>query len=158
MKILAINGSHRGRRGHTAYLLDRLFTGARAAGAECEEETLATLELRRCLACARCQEEGFRFQCVHDGEDDVRGVFHKIGDADLVVWASPVYVFGLSSLLRTFLERFFCIGDTADLCVSPRCTPPTSRPVASWPPPGASAGRRSAARTARWCRCRCSPG
>lgn len=118
MKILAINASHRGRRGHTAYLIDRLFTGARATGAECEEVTLASLELRRCVACDRCQKVEPRFQCVFDGKDDVHEVFQRIAGADLVVWASPVYVFGLSSLLRTLLERFYGTADCADLRVS----------------------------------------
>ena len=41
MKLLAINGSHRGDKGHTRHLLDLLFQGASEAGAECEIVTLA---------------------------------------------------------------------------------------------------------------------
>ena len=36
MKILAINASHRGDQGYTRFLIDRLFQGASAAGAECD--------------------------------------------------------------------------------------------------------------------------
>ncbi|HEY3445329.1 MAG TPA: flavodoxin family protein [Myxococcales bacterium] len=111
MRILAINGSHRGHRGHTGFLIDRVFAGAREAGAECEEVTLAQLRVQRCLACDRCQKREPRFECVLDDKDDVRAVFRKLAAADLVVWATPVYVFGISSLLRTFLERFYCTGD-----------------------------------------------
>lgn len=118
MRILAINGSHRGHRGHTGFLIDRLFAGAREAGAECEEAVLAELKIQRCLACDRCQRREPRFQCVFDGKDDVRAVFEKIASADLVVWATPVYVFGISSLLRTFLERFYFTADAGHFRVS----------------------------------------
>jgi multimeric flavodoxin WrbA len=36
MKILAINGSNRGKHGYTQFLIDKVFEGAKANGAECE--------------------------------------------------------------------------------------------------------------------------
>jgi hypothetical protein len=38
--------------------------------------------------------------------------------ADIIVYATPVYVFGLSGLLKTFLERLYGRGDSGDLSVS----------------------------------------
>ena len=43
MKIIAINGSHRGTMGYTHFLIEKLFEGAKKEGAECEEITLAKL-------------------------------------------------------------------------------------------------------------------
>ena len=41
MKILVINASHRGEKGHTHFLINKLFQGAVTAGAECEAIVLA---------------------------------------------------------------------------------------------------------------------
>lgn len=38
MKLLAINASHRGDKGHTCFFVDKLFKGATEAGAACELE------------------------------------------------------------------------------------------------------------------------
>jgi len=44
---------------------------------------------------------------VYDGKDDVRAVFKKMAEADLIIYATPVYVFGMSGLLKIFLERMY---------------------------------------------------
>lgn len=115
MKIVAINASLRGDRGRTRFLLDRLLEGASEAGAECEVVTLARLKINRCLACDWCHAPEHPLQCVQAGKDDVRDVFEKMAGADLLVYATPVYVFGLSSLLKTLIERMYGTGDVADL-------------------------------------------
>lgn len=118
MKILAINASYRGDKGHTRFLIDKLFEGATAAGAECQVVTLAHLKINRCLACGRCQTADHHLECVHDGKDDVAALFRQMAEADIVVYATPVYVFGLSGLLKTFLERFYSRGNSRDLRIS----------------------------------------
>lgn len=115
MKILAINASLRGSRGYTHFLIERLFEGARAAGADCETVTLADLDMRRCLSCDRCHAGGSLNPCVLAGKDDTEGVFARMAAADLIIYATPIYVFNLSSLLKTLLERFFGTSDVRDL-------------------------------------------
>ncbi|MCK4514401.1 MAG: flavodoxin family protein, partial [Spirochaetaceae bacterium] len=87
-------------------------------GAECQVVTLARLKINRCLACGQCQTAEHSLKCVHDDQDDVAAVFHQMAEADIVVYATPVYVLGLSGLLKTFLERFYGRGDSRDLRVS----------------------------------------
>jgi multimeric flavodoxin WrbA len=106
LKILAINGSHRGRKGFSQVLIDRLFTGARQAGASCETVVLAEYTIERCLACWACQHQGRLLPCVHTGKDDVSGIFKQMRQADLLVFATPIYIFNLSGLMKTFIERF----------------------------------------------------
>ena len=115
MRIIAINGSHRGDKGHTRFLIDKLFQGATVAGAECEVVTLAKLKINRCLSCGQCHTEENHLRCVHDGEDDVRAVFQRMAEADLIIYATPVYVFTLSGLLKTFIDRMYATGDVFDL-------------------------------------------
>jgi len=125
-KILAINGSHHGDRGFTRFLLDLLFEGAREAGAECEVLTLANLTVNRCIGCDHCQRNvtvpvnaaTFTPHCAWDGKDDVRMIFDRMAGADLVIYATPVHVFGMSGLMKNFLDRIYALGNSADFCVS----------------------------------------
>jgi len=120
MKILAINASHRGDRGHTHFLINKLFQGATVAGAECETIALAKLKINRCLACGHCHTDDHPLQCVYDDKDDVRAVFRRMAGADIIIYATPVYVFGMSGLLKTFIDRMNATGDTFDLKMSKR--------------------------------------
>ena len=115
MKILAINGSYRGRQGHTSFLLSKLSKGAVFAGAEFDVVNLAELKINRCLSCGKCNSPEHHLQCVFDDKDDVRSVFEKMAWADILVFATPVYLFGLSSLMKTFLDRTYATADVFDI-------------------------------------------
>lgn len=118
MKILALNASHRGRRGLTQILLERMSEGAHEGGAEFETIVLAEREVRRCLGCEDCHTgEGPR-RCVFEGRDDAGAIFRSMREADILVFATPVYIFAMSSLLKALLERFNSECDTGDLRVS----------------------------------------
>jgi multimeric flavodoxin WrbA len=118
MRILAINASYRGDRGYTRVLLDKLVSGATAAGAECEIVTLAHFKLNHCLACDKCQTEEHYLSCVLKEKDDVQQIFQKMSDADLFVFAAPVYVFGISVLLKTLLDRTHGMSDCSKLILT----------------------------------------
>jgi multimeric flavodoxin WrbA len=125
MNLLALNASLRGPHGHTQFLIDRLFDGARSAGAACESLTLSGLKINRCLGCNRCQDsaqpagpDGYTLDCVYAGKDDVTRIFEKMRTADLLVFATPVYVFGMSSLLKILFERLYGVCNCAELRVS----------------------------------------
>jgi NAD(P)H-dependent FMN reductase len=118
MRILALNGSHRGRRGATQALLDRMERGAREGGAEFETVVLAEKEIRRCLGCEACQAAPGLGECVLGGKDDAAAVFSSMRGADILVFATPVYVFGMSSLLKSLIERFNSECDAGDVRVT----------------------------------------
>jgi len=119
MKILAINSSYRAERGYTAYLINLLFEGARETGAECETISLAGIRMNHCLVCNYCQKHArliseapdgtpqYQLKCIHTDKDDVQMVFDKMSQADLIIYATPIYVFNISSLLKLLLERFY---------------------------------------------------
>jgi len=118
MKILAINGSYRGDKGHTRVLIDKILSGVRAAGSECEIVTLAHFKINRCLACDRCQSKESYLKCVQSEKDDVQQIFQKMSESDLLIFATPVYVFGFSVLLKTLLDRTYGISDCSKLILS----------------------------------------
>ena len=105
MKILAINGSHRGRRGCTQFLLDRLAEGAASVGAEFETVALAEHQINACLACDVCCKPETLGHCVFEEKDDAKMVFNRMKAADVVVYATPAYVFNMTGLMKTFLDR-----------------------------------------------------
>ncbi len=107
MKILAINSSFRGPKGMSALLIDKLFEGATENGAECEAIHLAELQINHCIDCQLCQTPEHLLKCTFDEKDDASFVFRKMREADLIIFATPVYVLGMSSLLKTLFERFY---------------------------------------------------
>jgi NAD(P)H-dependent FMN reductase len=118
MKILAINGSYRGEKGQTSAFLELLFSGAREAGAECEEIALSKQKINRCLGCDTCHTPEHYLKCVYTDKDDTARIFEKIAGADLLIYATPIYVFGISSLLKSFLDRLYGISDVYKMCVT----------------------------------------
>ena len=115
MKILAINGSHRGERGFTHLLVQRLFAGASEMGATTEEVLLAKLKIQRCVSCGKCNTADHYLRCVYHDRDDVQGVFGKMAAADIVVFATPIYVFNLTGLFKTFMDRLYSTSDVFDM-------------------------------------------
>ncbi|MEA4987937.1 MAG: flavodoxin family protein [Anaerovorax sp.] len=108
MKILAINSSLRGNKGISKVLIDSIFKGAESEGVECEVINLADLTINRCIDCQVCQRSDHFLKCIFHDKDDVDFIFQKMREADLILFATPVYTFGISSLLKTLIERYYC--------------------------------------------------
>ncbi|MBN2664097.1 MAG: flavodoxin family protein [Bacteroidales bacterium] len=118
MKILAINGSHSGKRGYTHFLIKKIFEGATKAGADCEEITLAKLTINMCKACGVCNTEKHLLKCIYEEKDDVAMIFYKMREADIIVYATPIYVFNMSGLMKIFIDRINSTGNSSDLRLS----------------------------------------
>ena len=105
MKILILSGS-RNPKGQTAKAMAAVAEGARSAGCTVEEIFLPTKKIERCRQCdddgwGLCRKEA---RCVI--EDDFGALVEKVREADVVVFANPVYFGDLSESLRAFLNRF----------------------------------------------------
>lgn len=118
MKILAINSSYRGNKGHTGFLIDKLFSGAKERGAECEVVTLSEKNMNLCKACSTCQTEKHYLKCIFDEKDDVKSIFNKMADAEIIIFATPVYIFGISVLIKILIDRIYSTCDVSDLKIS----------------------------------------
>jgi multimeric flavodoxin WrbA len=106
VKILALNGSHRGSAGCTQWLLERIAEGAREAGAEFETVVLAQQNITPCAGCETCHTPEHLLHCIYEEEDDVKAIHARMKAADLLIYATPVYVFGVTGRMKTFLDRF----------------------------------------------------
>jgi multimeric flavodoxin WrbA len=102
MKIAVINGSHRGRNGNTAAMVDAFLKGAMEAGAEVINIILAEKNIKHCTACKACWFKTAG-KCVL--RDDMAEIMALIQDADVRVLATPVYFDNMSSMLKVFIDR-----------------------------------------------------
>lgn len=109
MKILALNGSHKKMGGVNQAILDRLFIGAKAGGAECETIRLADYNITPCLACNYCQKQS-DYSCIYDKKDDFAAIIERMKKADIIIYATPVYIMQMSSRLKLFFDRFYARG------------------------------------------------
>lgn len=103
MKIVAINGSPRAKKGLTDKVLERFLAGAREGGAETETIYLGKLKINPCIACLHCW---FRTPGVCRHDDDMTDLMRRLGSADLLVFACPVYVDGMTGQMKTMFDRF----------------------------------------------------
>ena len=118
MKILAINSSFRGSKGFTKYLIDKLFQGARENGTECEIINLSEIRINHCIDCQACRRPEHFLQCIFHDKDDVAMVYNKMKQADVIIFATPVYTLAMSSLLKMLLERYFGVCKVEEFCLT----------------------------------------
>ena len=102
MKILAFNGSPRGTGSNTDKILLPFLEGAREAGAETEVVYLKGKKIEYCLGCFTCWTKTPGV-CVH--RDDMPELLEKIRPADVLVYASPLYIYTVTAQMKAFLDR-----------------------------------------------------
>lgn len=104
-KILVAQGGGRAN-GNTAQLVSHFVKGAEESGHLVEVISLAKHEVKGCLGCNACR---YGKPCVQ--KDAFNGIVPKIKDADCIVFASPLYFWTVSSRIKAFIERFYCIAE-----------------------------------------------
>lgn len=104
MKIVVLTGSPR-RNGNSAYLADRFIKGAQEKGHEIYRFDCAFKQVEPCRACNRCGMDGL---CIFD--DDFSELRPHLIEADMVVFATPMYYFGISAQMKRVIDRFYAIN------------------------------------------------
>ena len=103
-RILIIKGGGR-PNGNTAQLIDSFIKGAKEVGHSVEVISLMKNEVKGCLGCNACR---YGKPCVQ--KDSFNELVPKIKSADCLVFASPLYFWTISSRIKAFIERFYCIA------------------------------------------------
>ena len=104
MKILVITGSPR-KNGNSNTLADSFIKGAQEAGHSVVRFDSAFKKVHPCIACNKC---GMNGECVF--KDDFEFIRDNIVDADAVVFATPMYYFGISAQIKAVIDRFYAIN------------------------------------------------
>lgn len=99
MKILGIMGSPR-IKGNTAILLDEVLKGAQSQGAEADKIIPDKLNIAPCREYYGCLRDG---NCII--RDDMDNIYPKLIETDVLIVASPVFFYGLTSQVKALIDR-----------------------------------------------------
>lgn len=108
MKIAILNGSP--RQINTTKMCEAFAAGAREAGHEAEILHVGKMKINGCLGCEYCHTKG-EGKCVQ--KDDMEKVMPAYLNADMIVYASPVYYFDVTAQLSAAMQRVYAIGKPA---------------------------------------------
>ena len=104
VKILGISGSPR-KRGNSEILLRRALDGARELGADVELLRVADKQINACNGCEACRDTG---KCPLD--DDMQAIYGKLLEANGIIFATPVYFWGMTGQLKSFIDRTYALA------------------------------------------------
>lgn len=103
MKVLLLNGSP--RKGNTLSALEILEKSIKE-NLEVEVELLdvAKYDIKGCLGCDYCISHNGK--CVNQ-KDDGQFFADKMEEADVIIFGSPVYWWGISTQLKSVIDRMY---------------------------------------------------
>ena len=93
--ILVISASPR-KGGNSDVLCDEFIKGAQQAGHKVEKIFLRNFKVNYCTGCGVCK-------CVQ--KDDMAEIMDKMVNADVIVFATPVYFYTMDAQLKTLIDR-----------------------------------------------------
>ena len=105
-KILILSASPR-KGGNSDLLCDQFAKGAEEAGHQVEKIRVQEQKIGPCLACYGCRGTG---ACVQ--KDDMEQFRRQILDADMLVFVTPLYYYGMSAQLKILVDRFCAINSS----------------------------------------------
>ena len=100
MKIVILEGSPN-KNGSSNLLAECFRQGAEEAGHSVEIVDTAWADIHPCTGCIHCGYEG---PCVQ--KDDVETIRETILAADMLVFVTPLYYYGMSAQLKILIDRF----------------------------------------------------
>lgn len=106
-KIVVITGSPR-KNGNSFAMTDAFIKAAEAKGHTVSRFDAADMKLGGCHACETCFKSGKA--CSFD--DDFNKIAPSILDADVVVFATPVYWYSIPSQIKAVIDKLysFCVA------------------------------------------------
>lgn len=97
--VLIISSSPR-KNGNSDLLCQEFASGAKTSNNKVEYVNLVDKRINYCLGCYACARNGSCFQ-----KDDFNEIAKKIENADVIVFATPVYFYSMSGQLKVFIDR-----------------------------------------------------
>ena len=123
MKVIAINSSARSDGvSKTGMMLDALVQGMRDAGADVDVIPLRKKTVKNCIGCFTCWTKTPGV-CIHK-DDMANELFPKWLEADIAVYASPLYHFTINAAMKAFIERTLPILEPFMVRVNGKTTHP----------------------------------
>ncbi len=98
-RVLVISTSLR-KGSNSELLADEFLRGAQSAGHEAEKISLAGKNIQFCKGCLACLNLA---HCVIN--DDAVEIAEKMGKADVICFATPIYYYEMAGQMKTLLDR-----------------------------------------------------
>ena len=76
-------------------------------GHEVESIYLHSKDMKGCMGCAKCKTTPEGIGCVQ--KDDVPAILEKLTQAELAIFASPLYFWGVTAQLKTVMDRTYSL-------------------------------------------------
>ena len=100
-KVVIISATPR-VNGNSHVLSEEFKKGAEESGNSVELISLRENKINYCIGCYYCQSNGKCFQ-----NDGMNEILEKIVEADVLVFATPIYFYDVNGQLKTFIDRIF---------------------------------------------------
>jgi multimeric flavodoxin WrbA len=104
--IVGINGSPH-KNGTTAKLLKKVLSSAEKYGAKTILIDIADKNIKQCLGCYSIKHDSCKYPCKQ--KDDMQEIYKILFKSDAIIFASPVYWFNVSGLMKNFIDRLSCL-------------------------------------------------
>lgn len=109
-KILILNGAAR-KNGNTKKLVEAFIKGAKDSHNEVHLFNIDQMNINSCKGCLRANNNA-QSPCTQ--HDDMDLIYEKFEDADVIVFASPLYFWTITGSLKTVADRLYaeleCLG------------------------------------------------
>ena len=100
MKIVVLEGSPN-KNGSSNMLAEQFIKGALETGHQVEVIDAARAKIHPCTGCIHCGYDG---PCIQ--KDEMEQIRESILGADMMVFVTPLYYYGMSAQLKILIDRF----------------------------------------------------
>lgn len=115
-KIVVLNGSPR-KGGNTALLCNAFTEGAKSSGHTVTQFNIQHMNIKGCRGCMKGGKDPSS-PCVQ--KDDMDKIYPAYKEADIIVLASPMYYWSVTSQLKAAFDRLFAVAETDSNYRNPR--------------------------------------
>jgi multimeric flavodoxin WrbA len=106
MKVVTLLGSPN-KNGKTGEALGMFEENLISKGHEVERIHLTDYTINGCVGCYACMQKKDELICAL--KDDAKAIFERMISADIIVYASPIYVFDFTSQMKALIDRHLCL-------------------------------------------------
>lgn len=99
--VLILNGATR-INGNTDLILKNIFNSSANTAVKITQINLRKMKIADCIGCFQCQDGN---RCSIN--DDMSQVREEINKSELLIFASPVYWWGVTGIMKIFIDRLF---------------------------------------------------